>query len=362
MSTTKSATGKSDGAEKAQQTSAVSKDAQGLIKVRMMQNVLLVWLDGNIDENNDDCKNTITQLRRSGNHIKTFTDGDQCIDFLTDIYTKKVIMIISGGFCQQIVPLIHDIPQIHSIFVTEHEKWTKEWTKIKGIFTEISLICDALKQAARQCELNDISISFMSTSGDECKKNLDQLDCSFMYTQILKETLLTIKFEQEHINQFTDYCQDKFNNDPELHTVSKFKREYHDQTPVWWYTAPYFLYTMINQALRFMDVDIIMKMGFFISDLHCYIAQLHSQQFHRHHAGTMFPLYRGQGLSETDFDQLENIKGGLIAFNNFLSTSKKRDVSLMFAESNASDTDMVGILFVMTIYPTQSTTPFALNY
>ena len=78
----------------------------------------------------------------------------------------------------------------------------KDWPKIKGVFTEITPICEALKKAAQQCEHNAISISFMATSGDVSKKNLDQLDCSFMYTQILKDILLTIKFEQKHIEEF----------------------------------------------------------------------------------------------------------------------------------------------------------------
>ena len=45
-----------------------------------------------------------------------------------------------------------------------------------------------------------------------------------------------------------------------------------------------------------------------------------------------FTVYRGQGLSKTDFDQLIKTKGGLMSFNNFLSTSINRKISLEFAE------------------------------
>src|SRR5579862_3742384 len=175
--------------------------------IQMVQNVLLIWLDNNINDSSSDCRNTITQLRCVINTINTFTDGDQCIDFVTDIYDQKVVMIISGALCQNIVPLIHNIAQLHIVFIlcenkTRYEQWAKDWSKIKGVFTEISVICEALKQAAQQCEQNAISISFIPTSGDIIKKNPDQLDCSFMYTQILKEILLTIKFEQKHIQKF----------------------------------------------------------------------------------------------------------------------------------------------------------------
>src|SRR4051812_35574160 len=106
----------------------------------MIQNVLPIWLHNNIDEeNNADCRNAITQLRLEINTIDTFTDIDQCVDFITDVYSEKVCMIISDTLCQDTVPLIHDIPQLHTIFVfaenkIRHERWTKEWPKIKDVF------------------------------------------------------------------------------------------------------------------------------------------------------------------------------------------------------------------------------------
>jgi hypothetical protein len=109
-----------------------------------------------------------------------------------------------------------------------------------------------------------------------------------------------------------------------------------------------------------MDVDIIVRMGFFIKDLHRHIDQLRLEQYADQSSHEVFLLYRGQGLSKDDFEQMTKTKGGLISFNNFLSTSKDRDVSLAFAESNQDNPDLVGILFIMTIDSAQSTIPFAL--
>ena len=64
-------------------------------------------------------------------------------------------------------------------------------------------------------------------------------------------------------------------------------------------------------------------------------------------------------MPKTEFEQLTKTKGGLIAFNNFLSTSKARSVSLDFAHRALANPDLVGVLFIMTIDPSQSTTPFA---
>jgi Tfp pilus assembly protein PilF len=335
------------------------------INVQMVQNVLLVWLDNNIDDNSADCRNTITQLQRAVNTINTFIDGEECIQFLDNITDNKACMIISGSLGQQIVPRVHNMSQVDSIFIfcgnkKRHEQWAKEWSKIKGVFAEISPICEALKQAAQQCEQNAISISFMGTSGDLSKKNLNQLDPIFMYTQILKEILLSIEFEQKHIQEFIDHCRTVFaENKGELKNVDNLQKKYHDKTPIWWYTYECFLYPMLNRALRIMNVDIIIKMGFFIGDLHRHIQRLHSEQFGGDNFGQTFTVHRGQGMSKTDFDQMTKMKGGLMSFNNFLSTSKNRNVSLDFARRALPNSDMVGILFVMTIDPGKSTTPFA---
>ncbi|CAF0950346.1 unnamed protein product [Adineta steineri] len=339
---------------------STSATADRRMDMQRMQNVLLIWLDNNINENNTDCTNTIKQLKRVVNNINTFTDSNQCAEFIETITNNKICMIVSGSLGKHIVPHVHDMSQVDTIFIfcnnpESHEQWTKQWPKIKGIFTEITSICGALKPAAHQCEQNAISISFVASN-----KKLDQLDPSFMYTQILKEILLTIDFEAEHIKEFITYCRKAFvENEYDLQNIEKLERDYHDQTSIWWYTYQYFLYSMLNQALRSMDVDIIVRMGFFIKDLHRDIQRLHSEQFDDQQSGTTFTLYRGQGLSKKDFIEMTKTKGGLLSFNNFLSTSRNRDVSLCFAPQAGTSPDLVGILFVMLINPTHSTTPFA---
>ena len=154
----------------------------------MVQNVLLIWFDANIDNNNTDCHNTIIHLRRTVNAIHTFTDGQECFQFLEHMADEKACMIISGALGQQIVPGIHNLSQVDSIFIfcgnkKYHEGWAKDWSKIKGVYTEIGPICEALKQAAQQCEQNAISISIIGGSDGGQEKSGNQLDPSFMYTQ-----------------------------------------------------------------------------------------------------------------------------------------------------------------------------------
>jgi hypothetical protein len=226
---------------------------------RLVQNFLLLWLDGSINETNHDrCCNTITKLRQIVNTVNTFTDVNECIDFITDIEEEKIFMIVSGTFSQVIVPIVQDIPQVSGIYIfcgnkSRYEQWALQWSKVKGVFTDITPICEALKQTAQNFDQNSVSISFIKSNDSASNQNLDQLDQSFMYTQILKEILLTIDFDQEHINEFVRFCREQFTGDSgELKTIDKLENEYYRRQPIWWYTCGSFLYSMLNRALRIM--------------------------------------------------------------------------------------------------------------
>ncbi|CAF4128354.1 unnamed protein product [Rotaria sp. Silwood2] len=96
-------------------------------------------------------------------------------------------------------------------------------------------------------------------------------------------------------------------------------------------------------------------MGFFIQDLHRQIEQLHTEA----HKTSKMIIYRGQGLSNDDFEKIKKSEGGLLSFNNFLSTSIDQDVSYSFAESVGYNSQLIGILFQIEIDPLISTVSFA---
>ena len=104
-------------------------------------NFSLIWLDDSTNQFTEGCQNTLAQLRNIVNNVSIFSQRDECVDFLTDIGDIKVFLIIEDTLASQILPLIHDIPQLGDIYISRnkchHEQCTKEWTKIKGVYTEI---------------------------------------------------------------------------------------------------------------------------------------------------------------------------------------------------------------------------------
>ncbi|CAF1511244.1 unnamed protein product, partial [Rotaria sp. Silwood1] len=260
---------------------------------------------------------------------------------------------VSGSLGRQIVPEIEAWPQLEAIYVfcgnqSVHEQWAKKISKIKGVYTKIEPICQALEIDRQRCDQAMIPISF------------NGLDPLFMYTQLLKEALLEIEDDdKKSIKDLTDYCREQ--DDISEDQIKLVEREYRAHTPIWWYTAETFIYPMLNRGLREMDVNIILKMGFFIRHLHQHITELHGEQ--KGSMPTNFQVFRGQGLSMEDFEKMKKTKGGLMSFNNFLSTSRNREISFKnFARPAALNTNSVGILFIMNIDTaicSKSSTPFA---
>ncbi|CAF1068390.1 unnamed protein product [Rotaria sordida] len=322
---------------------------------RIIQNFLLVWLDANVDESKEDFQTSLKHLRRIVASITTFTDAQQCFDFLSGITKEKAFMIVSGSLGQKIVSEMEAMSQLESVYVfcgnqSYHEQWANKVSKIKGVYTKIEPICKALEIDRQRCDQAMISISF------------NGLDALFMYTQLLKEAVLEIEDDDaKSIKDLVEYC--RLQNDIVDDEIKKVQHEYRDHKPIWWYTAPYFMYSMLNRGLRQMDVDIILKMGFFIRHLHQHITDLHrEQQSSKAAMPSKFQVFRGQGLSMEAFEKMKKTKGGLMSFNNFLSTSRNRDISFKnFARPAAFDADSVGILFIMNIDTaicTASSTPF----
>ncbi|CAF3417602.1 unnamed protein product [Rotaria sp. Silwood1] len=331
---------------------------------RMVENYLVIWVDGNIDKTNEDCQNIFMQLRDVVNEVELCATEEQCIQHLNENKEKTAFVISSGALGQNLVPDIHGMPQLDAIYIfcgnkQRHESWAKNWAKIKGVHTSIKRICQGLQMTVKKCNQDNISVSIISVNEGGSNENLNQLEPTFVYSQIFKEILLGMEHNQQAIKELVTFCKEEYRgNTKETHIIEEFQRTYQPSKAIWWYTRECFTYKMLNQALRTLDGDIMIRMGFFIYDVHRQIESLHNKSASLYH-GKTFQVYRGQGLSTAEFEKLWKNKGGLISFNNFLSTSKNRNLSLDFTKDALETIGMTGILFQITVNPTVSSTAFA---
>ncbi|CAF1179973.1 unnamed protein product, partial [Rotaria sordida] len=206
----------------------------------VIQNFFLVWLDSNVDRSGKDYQHSIKHLQRTVNTIETFQDTEECVNYLSQFENEKAFLVISGALCEAVVPRVHDsMPQIYSIYLfcqkrEKYEEWAKHWSKVKGIYTEITPLCDSVRASARECDEDSVQITSASS--------LDQIEPTFMYTQLLKEIILEIDFDQnKEIHDLVEYVRPKYaGNDEQLEIIDEFTRDYQGNIydkPVWWYST-----------------------------------------------------------------------------------------------------------------------------
>jgi hypothetical protein len=58
----------------------------------------------------------LAQLRSIANDVEIFTNTIQCVDFLTEIKSENAFMVVGGTIGERVVPLIHEIPQLDTIY------------------------------------------------------------------------------------------------------------------------------------------------------------------------------------------------------------------------------------------------------
>jgi tetratricopeptide (TPR) repeat protein len=326
---------------------------------KVEQRFVCIWLANRLTRS-EDYIDTQDQLRTVIKDFRDFKDSNQCVDFITDIIDVKVFFITSNILGKIIVPLIHSCEQIDSIYIfhakkLSDEEWTNNYKKIKGVFNDITLICDRFKKETTKNEKENDScaISFLSST-DINSQDVNRQDPSFMYFQLLKDIILNdrlMESDEQTKNDMLSYCRSVYVDNPNTIVIlDEFEKDFIPELSIYWYTRECFLYKMLNKALWTPQPEVLYKLRYFIRHLYYQILSEASKQ--REQLSSMI-VYRGQSISLEQIEKLKRNVGGFLSFNNFLSTSLQRDIALNFLWGSEN-----GVLFEMQIDPTIEEFPF----
>ena len=315
---------------------------------RTSENFILIWLDPLRDPDDPETKSFIAYFQELVHLVLLIFDDDRCLDYIIDIEYEKVFLIISEHLAQWFVPILADCPQIDSIYVhckdrDQHEQWALEQKKIKGVFNQIEPIYDALRRDIRQCE--DDLIPFTVTPCDS------HWDPSFIHSQLIKEILLDLPYSPDAKFDFAAFCTSVYRgNTYQLDRIQQFAVENERLSSIRCYTSECFVYSILNKAFRLADVNILLKMGFFIRDLHQEIAERHGKS----NKFDQLTVYRSQGISEESLTRIIDNRYGFLSFNNFLIASTDKDVAFAYARAARDSHQLTGVLFHIEIDRTKA--------
>ncbi|CAF1038893.1 unnamed protein product [Adineta steineri] len=332
------------------------------------------WLDTTIEKSNPnrDTKSLLRQIARG--RLKTFADSDECVDsILNKLDTDKICLIVSSSVGAQVVPFIHEWPQIQTIYIycgnrQRAEQWTRPYTKITGIFTDkktlLNKICDDIGAHGRDSEL-PMSVFHLEEKQNSLQ-NLTSESATFMwYQSILHVIPLMAKYCNSKIEMIRE-CRAKYHNDEiEQKKIDGFEQNYKPEKAIWWYTYDSCIYRLLNRALRTQNTEIIFKFRFFINDLHNQILELYQQYLESNPSNVnhSLTLYRGQRMKIDEIYRLQGSVNQLISMNSFLSATTIKELAEIFADTSDQANEaspLQSVLFTINICNmTKETTPFA---
>lgn len=322
-----------------------------------VEDLMIVWLDSNKLESDKDMEEGLCQLREIINSVKFFRNPDECSNFFLDIADKIIFLVVSGSDGRTLIPTVAENPQLNSIYifcinVSANMQWSKEYYKVKGVHTRMNYICNSLKRDVQAYRQNRLSFHVIQSTHSIAAVKLDR---PFMTAELIKEIFLTMEYDDTSKSEFVELCRRQYKDAPSNQLIiENFNSTYDSSNAIHWYTKHYFIYAVLNKALRTQELALLIKMGFLVKDIHTQIENLDSQA----NKTEINVVYRGQGMASTDLDKIRLNADGYILFSSFLSTSKNLDISRSFASSAREDPNLVGILYEMNIGTSVSSAPF----
>ncbi|CAF3774854.1 unnamed protein product, partial [Rotaria sp. Silwood1] len=318
----------------------------------------LIWLDTNA--NATEIRDTEQRLRSIINHLKKFKDVEQCQKYIEERSQKdRLGMLVSGQFVREIVPVIHQLRQVISIYVycfdkKRNEKWACKFAKVKAVVVELDELISRIKAEHKIQKMVEepLSINIFTTSAG-AGKSTTGLNGQFVFSQLLIDCLLRLKYTEEDKKELIRICKQQYEgNSDELSNLLEFLQDYSPNNVLWWYTRESFFYKTLNVALRTQDIHLIFLFRAYISDIH--------HQLKGHQAKNSLRVYRSQRISSDELSTLQQCCGQFISVNSFFSTSTDYQHALSFLNVPDGTNNLEPVLFEIDANPKVVTTkPFA---
>ncbi|CAF1351432.1 unnamed protein product, partial [Rotaria sordida] len=321
-----------------------------------LESFSLLWLDRSVNASQENIA-AQSKLRAIINHLKTFEKAEECEKYIRKCpETDRIVLIVSGGLGQQIVPQIDQLPQLSSIYVycmdeKKNREWSKNHPKVKHVLASLpKLIHQIESDQIRKDNTEESSPISVSETNKPTDRSSIGLTSRYVYSRLLIEELIRMKPKSEDKEKFISLCEKQYQgNETQLKYLKEFQDKYTPDNAIRWYTKKSFVYRILNKALRVQNVQLLYLFRFFIRDI-CH-------QLEKYQCSTPVTVYRVQSISHDELQGLKRSIGKLIAMTSFVSTSLDQERALKFRDNNS---DLPQVCFEIYADPkVESIKPFA---
>ncbi|CAF3628698.1 unnamed protein product [Rotaria sp. Silwood1] len=280
----------------------------------------LIWLDAEI--NGSENKQTQNDLRQLSDDFQTFDSIYDCETYIQSLsIDTRIVLIVSGRLGREIVPRIHDIKQIYSIYVYCFDReanleWSNNYSKIKNVVTTkkelIKQICNDNKKEIYQINNESLYINIYTNNSDD----------QFIHSQLLIDYLLKMKINSIIDKQFFTLCETKSDEDDlESKILEEFQQNNSSNNSLYWLTKDKLLSKLLIKAFNKKNINLLYLFRSYIRNIY--------QQLKLYKCSTSIHVYYSYLITDEEFEQLKKSIGKFISINTFLITTFQREKAFL---------------------------------
>ncbi|CAF1010085.1 unnamed protein product, partial [Didymodactylos carnosus] len=302
------------------------------------EDITVVWLDKTLTRSNAYIYRDLINKINDTTHC--YSDYQECLDAIKKLH-ERIFLILSGSYAEQYLSVFNSLDQIDSIFIycMQREKYLAlrdEHAKLVEVYdTEKDLIVGVHHRTELRTYANFYFLDIRS-------QQLTRQTALFLWNQLLPLVLKeqTSVGETKH-KKLLEICRDYYrDNKRQLALIDEFEQNYCALKSIVWYSKSSFVHKLVNKALRTHDHEKLNAFGYYINDLR----QLLLESC-KHLKQAKLKVYRGLTMSMNEIEKLKLNIGNIISFNGFLSTSRSRDVALVYSGRSANKEYLNSVLF-----------------
>jgi hypothetical protein len=192
--------------------------------------------------------------------------------------------------------------------------------------------------------------------------DISKADAAFLRFQLLIDMILRLDHTDYAKDEMLELCREKFaSNSAELTKIDVFEKTYMAKNAITWYTKDCFLHRLLNEALRSESIDLIVKLRYFIHDLHNQLAELHSDLLRSLlPSQRILKLYRGLRMTMAELEKFRQNETNFVSTNSFLSTTRDHQAALFFAGEGKVEDPEISVIYEIFVDTTIAhSVPFA---
>ncbi|CAF1254556.1 unnamed protein product [Rotaria sordida] len=293
-----------------------------------------------------------SKIENSADRLKSFVDEpEECQQFIrTQQNNVEIFLILSSKYIE-ILPSIHDLQQVHSIYIYDevsNKNETHKYQKVVKVYTDFNLLIDELSTTIDRCmQSAQVPITIFKQENEQ-DRTMNLLNKFAYFVDFWNPLLIDLLLDlpQTDYNQqkakFIEQCRICYRADKySLKQIDEFENDYKPHLSIQWYKSNSFVYRLLNKVLRQRNIEGIITLRFFILDLFKQLNQIYHEYIESniYEDNTIIEVYRGQEMFNTEFDNLKKnlIQGRIVSINSFFSTTRTKTVALEYAGLMSTD-------------------------